>query len=378
MKPLRCATTGALHSLLFVASIFFLKSCTRQVANAPIPVWSPTAHPKNIILIIGDGMALSQASASIYWQGGLEKSVFSRFPYVAFHKSHAHDDLVTDSAAGATAFACGAKTDNGTIGEFPGGIACTTLMEEWALAGLGTGIVVSCTATHATPAAFMAHQDMRGFTENIALDYLDIPIDCYIGGGEYFFTSARPDRRNLKDSLRQRGYVLRSGTTFNRLPLDGSAPFMLFTAEREPPTASGGRKYMPRAVEVSTQFLKKRKSEGFFLLVEGSQIDWACHANDDKWLRAEMGDFERIVTEALEFASADGETLVIVTGDHECGGLSLTETKVRKQFEPRFSARIHTAALVPVYSFGPQAHIFQGIFENTELHAKIKAARPVK
>jgi alkaline phosphatase len=360
---------------LLLVSIFFTLKCSTQ--QPPVSLPAPKAnYPRNIILMIGDGMALSQVSASVYWQGGLNKSVFKQFPYVGFHKSHSNDDLVTDSAAGATAFGCGQKTNNGEIGMLPNESDCPTILEDWAAAGLGTGIVVTCTATHATPGSFIAHESMRGFTENIALDYLKTPFDCFIGGGEYYFTSKRPDRLDLIDTLKQRGYVIKRGTSFRGLPADGSAPFMLFTAEREPTTASSSRKYLPDAAEFACHYLERRKPKGFFMMIEGSQIDWGGHSNDYNWLSAELKDFEKTIQKVLAYAAQDGETLVIVTGDHECGGLSLNEGDSHKNFKPRFATRIHTGAMVPVFAYGPQAHLFQGIYDNTAIYTKMKAARP--
>src|SRR5690606_13382382 len=190
------------------------------------------------------------------------KSAFERFPVVGFHKSHSCDDLVTDSAAGATAFSCGQKTINNAIGVLPDNKPCTTILEDLDQRGYATGMVVTCSAPHATPASFIAHREIRAFTEEIALDYLKTPIDCFIGGGEHFFND-RPDRLNLEDTLKQRGYVIRRGTTFGRLPLDGSAPFMLFTADREPPTASANRRYLPDATRTACEYLKKRSDKGF-------------------------------------------------------------------------------------------------------------------
>ncbi|MEO6039461.1 MAG: alkaline phosphatase [Saprospiraceae bacterium] len=329
-------------------------------------------RPKNIILLIGDGMALSQVTAGVYWKG-LGKSVFEQFRYVGFHKSYSSNDLVTDSAAGATAFACGDKTTNGAIAQTPDNTPCTTILEDLDRRGYATGMVVACTATHATPACFIAHSELRAFTEDIAFGYLNTPIDCFVGGGEALFNQ-RPDKRNLEDSLRRRGYVIRRGTSMKGLPLDGSAPFMLFTAEREPPTASAGRQYLAPATHTVCNYLQKRSDMGFFLLVEGSQIDWACHANDRNWLKAEMLDFDATVRQALEFAASNGETLVLVTGDHECGGFSLNQSDSRQQFQPAFAARLHTAALVPVFAYGPGAASFSGIYENTEVYRKMMGA----
>ncbi|MBK8921310.1 MAG: alkaline phosphatase [Saprospirales bacterium] len=323
--------------------------------------------------MIGDGMALAQVSAGIYWKG-VGKSVWERFPVVGFHKSHSHDERVTDSAAGATAFACGHKTKNGAIGVVPPDYnPCPTILENLKSRGWATGMVVTCSATHATPASFIAHEDIRAFTESIAEDYLETPIDCFVGGGQGYFDD-RPDKKNLLDSLRQRGYVVQSGAGFGRLPLDGSAPFMLFTAEREPPSASSGRRYLPSATLKVCDYLKKRSSKGFFLMVEGSQIDWALHANDPQWLKAEMLDFDATVAAALQFAQSDGETLVIVTGDHECGGTGLNASDNKNRFTLAFSSRLHSGAMVPVYAYGPKAALFFGIYNNTEIYYKMWAA----
>lgn len=355
-------------SLLALACFLGLApACSRQ-KTATLPPAPMADRPKNIILLIGDGMALAQASAGVYW--AKQQSSFEKFPVVGFHKSHSHDDLVTDSAAGATAFSCGKKTTNSTIGMTADGQPCRTILEDLDERGWATGMVVTCSATHATPASFIAHREIRAFTDDIALDFLKTPLDCFIGGGEAYFND-RLDLCNLEDSLKLKKYVVRSGTRFNRLPLDGSAPFMLFTAQNEPGTASAGRTYLPKATRVAAEYLKKRSKTGFFMVVEGSQIDWACHANDRNWLKAEMLDFDKTINQALEFAAADGETLVLVTGDHECGALSLNKGTGKRDFRATFGSKLHTAALVPVYAFGPQADIFSGIYQNTALHTKM-------
>lgn len=357
--------------LLFVL-IFWSCAGARQheVDYAAVPF---AARPKNIILLIGDGMSLAQMSADLYWTG-VRKSIFSQFKNVGFHTCHSFDYLVTDSAAGATAFSCGHKTTNGAIGVLPpDDQPCETILETLSKRGYATGMVVACTATHATPACFIAHRNLRAFTDEIALDYLKTPIDCVVAGGRSNF-NRRFDKQNLIDSLKNKGYVVRTGTNFNRLPLDGSKPFYLFTDDHEPPTASGGRRYLPGATKMACNYLQKRSDKGFFLMVEGSQIDWSCHANDRDWLRAEMADFDRTVHQALNFAATNGETLVIVTGDHECGGLALTKGENRKDFKPAFALHLHTASWVPVYAYGPQAELFRGVYDNTDIYYKMRQA----
>ncbi len=370
------AASGGFAFYLMRILIVLLFSCFACKSGHEISIdyqavkFSP--RPKNIIFLIGDGMGTAQVSAHIYWKG-VGKTIFEKFPVVGFHKSHAFDYLVTDSAAGATAFACGQKTTLGAIGVLPPEEhPCPTILEFLDKNGFATGMVTSCTATHATPASFIAHQELRALTEEIASDYLLTPFDCLIAGGAQLFTT-RPDKLNLIDSLKARGYVVRRGTSFKNLPLDGSKPFVDFTHELEPPTASAGRDYLPRATKLACNFLEKRSDKGFFLMVEGSQIDWASHTNDRNWLRAEMNDFDNTVSAAMEFAASNGETLVVVTGDHECGGLALTASELRKQFKPTFSTKVHTAAMIPVYAFGPQAELFSGIYQNTEIYFKMRA-----
>jgi len=330
--------------------------------------------PKNIIFLIGDGMAAAQVSAHIYWAGA-GNTIFEQFPVVGFHKTHAADYRVTDSAAGATAFACGQKTTLGAIGVLPPDERpCRTILEDLDERGYATGMVTTCTATHATPACYISHRELRALTEEIATEYLRTPFDCLIAGGENLFNRSRYDKVNLLDSLRSKGYVIRRGTSFRDLPLDGSQPFVNFTHEMEPPTAPAGRNYLPTATRLACEFLQKRSDKGFFLMVEGSQIDWACHANDARWLRDEMADFDKTIRAALEYAASNGETLVVVTGDHECGGLALAQAETRRSFTPIFSAKVHTAAMVPVYAYGPRAQLFSGIFDNTDIYYKMRAA----
>jgi alkaline phosphatase len=362
------------NEYLFSLLVFlFFSACAQKPKKqiTPDPLIPMAERPKNIILLIGDGMALAQASAAVYYTN--QKSCFERFPVVGFHKSYSSDDLITDSAAGATAFSCGCKTTNGTVGQDSNGVACRTILEFLDAKGWATGMVVTCSATHATPASFIAHREIRAQTDDIALDFLKTPLDCFIGGGEDYFNN-RFDGCNLEDTLKKNGYVVRRGDNFKKIPEDGSSPFMYFTAEKEPGTASAGRRYLPEAAEIASNYLLKRSEKGFFLMIEGSQIDWAMHANDKDWFKAEILDFDKTVHKMLDFATQNGETLVIVTGDHECGGLAMAKGSSKKDFKAIFSNKLHTGALVPVYSFGPQAELFNGIYENTAIYDKMMQA----
>jgi alkaline phosphatase len=120
-------------------------------------------------------------------------------------------------------------------------------------------------------------------------------------------------------------------------------------------------------------FLQKRSDKGFFLMIEGSQIDWACHANNAPDAVREMLDFDEAIGEVLKFAEADGNTLVIVTADHETGGMALEQGHSKDSIDIEFVTGQHTAAMVPVFAYGPGAERFGGIYENTDIYVRMKA-----
>ena len=187
-------------TLLLLAVIGSFWGC-KATAPPPAPiVQAPIAEqPKNIILMIGDGMGLTQISTGLFHNNN--RFSLEKFPVVGLHKTHSANYLVTDSAAGATAFSCGRKTLNGTIGMTPDSLACETILEEMENKGYATGVVVTSTIVHATPAAFFAHQPLRVFYENIAADLVKHEVDLFIGGGLDYFTNRSVDERNLFEEL---------------------------------------------------------------------------------------------------------------------------------------------------------------------------------
>lgn len=318
-------------------------------------------------------MGLAQATVDVY--SSKNRSNLERFPVVGFHKNYSSDNLVTDSAAGATAFSCGVKTYNSAIGLDDAFRPCRTLFEKAKAEGLATGLVVTTTVVHATPAAFYAHQKYRLLYEQIASDLVDKEsVDFFVGGGKKYFENRASDGRNLYKELQRKGYAISDyfSTDIDRVQPDFTKRFGFFTANNDPLPVEQGRDYLPYATKLATNFLKQYNGDkGFLLLVEGSQIDWAGHSNNGDMLINELLDFDRAIGEALRFAIADGNTLVIVTGDHETGGLAINPKSSLKRLKLAFTLRDHTAALVPVYAFGPQAEQFSGIYENTAIHQKI-------
>lgn len=325
------------------------------------------SHVKNVILMIGDGMGVSQVYAGLTSNHGALN--IAGMKYIGFQKTYSSDNYTTDSAASGTAIATGVKTKNGMIGMSPDSLNVRSILEIADEYGLGTGLISTSAITHATPASFIAHQVNRTMYEAIALDFLASDIDLFIGGGMKHFTN-REDGRNLLSDFYHKGY-----TVYSCLDSVGSCvsdKLIVLTADvHNPPVSEGRGDMLPDATEKAIQVLDKNP-EGFFLMVEGSQIDWGGHKNDIDYIVQETVDFDRAVKRALDFAEDDGETLVIVTADHECGGLALNNGDISSgRIDASFSTKGHTGVMVPVFAAGPGADEFIGIYENTDLFNKI-------
>ncbi len=329
---------------------------------------------RNIIFLIGDGMGIGQISATLY---SVNNSLsLEQFTHIGFQKTHSANDLITDSAAGATAFACGVKTYNGAIGLTADSAACETILEELQGKGYATGLVATATIVHATPAAFAAHQPIRVFYEEIAEDFSASGVDYLVGGGKRYFDRREKDERDLIQEMEDHGYYV---TSYLEHELQDLVPspmnrFCYFAADKHPLTKAAGRDYLPDAVKLGVSYLKRRSDKGFFLMAEGSMIDWGGHANDGALIIEETKDFDRAVKEALNFARRDGETLVVVTADHESGGMALNPGSSFEAINAKFTTNGHTAAMVPVFAYGPGAERFDGIYENTEIYFKMRQA----
>ncbi|MGB2171525.1 MAG: alkaline phosphatase [Flavobacteriaceae bacterium] len=329
-------------------------------------------QPTNIILMIGDGMGLSQITAGMYANGNTTH--LEAFPFVGLAKTHSVNSLVTDSAASGTAMACGVKTYNGVVGVSAKNASpdsVLTLSEE---KGYTTGLIATSSIVHATPASFYAHVPSRRQYQDIALQLKESQLDFFIGGGQKHFTD-RKDKRNLLDEMTDWSIVNRL-KDFDKAT---SEKVGYFTNDDEPVRISEGRK--PKLADGLKSMLNKltAKETPFFLMVEGSQIDWGGHANDLDYITSEFLDFDQAIGVALNFAKANGNTLVIVTADHETGGLGISSGN-RKTFMPKggFVTGGHTASMVPVFAVGVGASSFSGIYENTAIFDKMIAVLPKK
>ncbi|MBN1599395.1 MAG: alkaline phosphatase [Bacteroidales bacterium] len=323
---------------------------------------------RNIILMIGDGMGVAQVYGGYTANKGflnLEKST-----YIGFSKTHSANKYITDSGAGGTAISTGQKTNNFHIAVDTNKQPLKTILESAVENGIATGLVVTASVTHATPASFIAHNISRYDSLDIAYDYLKNNVDIFIGGGKAHFED-RKDSVNLTDSLRQKGYEI----SYSIGDLDPASDKKLgcFVADYQPPSVIKGRgDYLPLATKKALEKLNRSKN-GFFLMVEGSQIDWAGHDNDLEFLLTEVIDFDKAVGEAYAFADENPGTLVIVTADHETGGFSIIDGDlVTGNVEGVFGTDDHTGVMVPVFSYGSGAEEFAGIYENTEIYHKMR------
>ena len=333
--------------------------------------------PTNIIFLIGDGMGLSAVSTTFYFQE--EPSQFKRFKHIGLMKTSSASHKVTDSGASGTAMAAGQKTYNGAIGVDTLKTPIQNITEVTSPLGWSTGVIATSSITHATPASFYAHVKQRSMEDEIAFQLLHSEIDFFAGGGKNFFNK-RKDSANLFSLAKEKGFLMDTmalavpgsmspGQKYGFLLTDGGMPSKL----------NGRGDFLPEATSLALELLSQNE-KGFFLMVEGSQIDWEEHGNSADGTVAEVLDFEKAVAIALDFAEKDGNTLVVVSADHETGGLSLSaklnpETGERdyKEVGPDFATSSHSATLLPVFAFGPGAKEFMGIYENTELFHKMAA-----
>ena len=350
-----------------------IKAEDSTVTDVREEITSPQ-RAKNVILMVGDGMGLTQISAGMYSNSNTLQ--LERFKNIGLHKSYSSDDLITDSAAGATAFACGVKTYNGAIGVDQDTNAVFTILEEAESKGLKTGLVATSTIEHATPASFAAHNRQRRNYEEIVLDYINSGVEIFIGGGQKTFERREMDERNISDELRAEGYTVISyvDKDIDEIDMSGIEKLMYYTADGSPLMASQGRDYLEPAAGLAINHLYNNNDKGFFLMIEGSQIDWGGHANDANWIISEMLEFDRTIGSVLDFAEKDGNTLVVVTADHETGGFAIQKGSKMDSLATAFTSDYHTGDLIPVFAFGPGSEMFRGIYENTAIYHKMRKA----
>lgn len=356
---------SSFNILLFFLLVFIFPYKTGAQETQPV---------KNIIFMIGDGMGLAQThSAMLRSQTPL---AFERAQYIGLSKTYSANNRVTDSAAAGTAMATGHKTYNGAIGVDPDKKPVENMVERVQKKGLATGIVVTKDITDATPAAFMSHQPSRKMAEEIASDITNSKVDLFIGGGRDRFEK-RKDSVNLTDQLRKKGYEIAYTLDEIKNVQSGKLAGLLASGNLKKMTEGRGN-YLPEATAQALTILKNNSPKGFFLMVEGSQIDSGGHSNNAEVVITETLDFDKAIAVAFDFADRNPGTLVVVTADHETGGMTIPSnksdfTKGESGIQYLFSTGSHTGVMVPVYAYGTGAENFSTIMENTDLPKKMAA-----
>lgn len=345
---------------------------------------------KNIILLIGDGMSLSQVSSYRLLKGGPnERIAVDTFPISGIVLTHSQDAIVTDSASSATAFSTGKKTNNGALGLDPDNQVLENFTETIDKHGYVSSLISTSEITHATPAAYASHVDLRWKTDEISLQMMDSDVMTILGGGRHFFMTEemggkRSDEVNLLEEINSTHTILTKKTDMDSFDHTNQGKVVgLFADEAlrdietpenhslEPTTSE----MLNFALKRSDQF-NQNGCKGFFVMVEGSQVDWAGHANNLDYLKREMEDFDDAVKTALDFAKNNQDTLVIVTADHETGGLLIepatptnyTSPEVKFSFNTGIGYGSHTGVPVPVYAYGPGSENFTGTLDNTDVY----------
>ncbi|SDC32740.1 alkaline phosphatase [Shouchella lonarensis] len=430
----------AFGAVLTLSAAYPVQAVDQHVAPPEDP---STKTAKNVIFLVPDGFSQSYASSyRLYKEDGLpiwdEKRMLR-----GGVQTYSADRAITDSAAAATALASGKKTNNGMVGLTPDGKEVTTMVDVAKQHGKRTGLVATSTITHATPAAFATHVQSRN-------EYLEIAnqlvhnenVDLLFGGGRHEFMPSekgglRKDGQNLIEKAKESGYgYIETVNDLETWSGDEQRLLGLFADEALQPVLERGQEE-PSLAEMTTQAINflSQEEAGFFLMVEGSQIDWGGHDNDAAYAMTEMAEFDDAVKVAVDFADTNEETLIVIVADHDTGGMAVHATdkahpsmlhgvkatggtiasKVKKNFSnlkkvledqtnfkwdsselkrlkksKDFTLELnrmisekagiawtttgHTGVDVPLYAYGVGADLFYGTMNNTDVPGKMSEA----
>lgn len=323
--------------------------------------------PLNIILMIGDGMGLYHAASAMYANGGeLTMMNLKTFGLV---RTQSASDFTTDSAASGTAYACGIKTHNSALGMDKNDNPVPNIPEKVASLGVVSGVVSTDDLNGATPAAFFAHQPKRTLTEKI---WADLPASKLIFAAAGHKQAFKNQPKATQEAINGSYTVVSS---LDDPALKGAGKVAYFPDRKETGFIKDGRTdFLPKATEYAIEFLSShtQKGKGFFLMVEGARIDKSSHSNDYPNAIREVLDFDKAVEAAIRFAEADGNTLVIISADHETGALTLRDGKPEDGYmKGIYCLTSHTPAPVMLYAYGPSSRNFTGIQENSDVSNKI-------
>jgi len=370
---------------------------------------------KYVFYFIGDGMGLSHLSLTEAFLAAKEGQIgniplnFTQFPVIGLATTYSVSNIITESSAAGTALATGEKTTNSMLGTRPDSTNLRSIAHDIHDAGYAVGIVSTVTINHATPASFYANSHSRSDYYYIAQQLPQTGFAFFGGGGFAHPTGRNNDQPSVYEAIVDAGYTVVRGIDSYRHLKEGATKIFYTQAEG----IEGDLPYaidrtaddltLPKVVEAAIDFLYDPKGKGFFLMSEGGKIDWAAHDNDAKTTILEILDFSDAVALAIEFYKKyPRETLIVVTADHETGGLSLGETsgyniffdalafqtssiaadkstaetvrKSNKEARIGWTTTSHTGVAVPVFAIGVRSTIFGGKMENTDIPKKIIAA----
>lgn len=345
----------------------------------------PVLAPKNVVLIIIDGFATAHLTATLHETG--KSSVFRKFHSIGLVETWSESG-VTDSAAAATAIATGKIVVNkqtGARGRFAGPAPSLTVLAK--RAGMSTGLVATSEITHATPAAFTARIRDRKDHALIARDMANSTLDLFFGGGGQYFlgsdfykaeseseddtaATGKPNDNypSIRPLLSKRGFIVLTDPSEIPDHPDGRRFAGLFAKEALPAAGDPGRGQLSSDLSLAAIRLLKTNDRGYFLMIEASQVDWAGHKNDADYLRAELKDTEMLIHNVL--SAVDKETLVVVTSDHECCGLSISSMS-EGNVQMKFSSQNHTGSVIPLMAKGPGEEHFRGIYHHKDIFNKL-------
>lgn len=295
---------------------------------------------KYVFYFIGDGMGVNQVNGTEMYQAeilngriGVEPLLFTQFPVATFATTFSATNSVTDSAAAGTALATGEKTYNSAISVGEDKNPIETIAEKAKKAGKKVGVTTSVSVDHATPAAFYAHQPDRNMNYEIAIDLTKANFDFYAGGGflKPNKTHDKKEAPSIYPIFEKAGYTVARGYNDYKAKAKSAEKMILIQEEGKDPSClpyaldrEADDLTLAQITESAIEFLTKGKNKGFFLMVEGGKIDWACHNNDAGTVFNEVKDMDEAVKVAYEFYKKHPkETLIVITADHETGGIGL-------------------------------------------------------
>lgn len=324
--------------------------------------------PKNVILLIGDGMGMSHVATAMYANGG--ELTITNLKACGWVRTQSATDFTTDSAASGTAYACGQKTHNSAIGVDVDDSPIANLPEKLDKKGIVSGVVTTDNLDGATPSAFFAHQPKRYMSAEIWADLPASKLTFFAAGSAEAFAEQLYE---TQDAIQKKFEIVNDLAQVS--PKAKRVGYLPPQSETASVNDNRGD-FLPATTAYAIEFLnsKAAKGKGFFLMVEGARIDKSSHNNDYPAVVGEMLDFDKAVEAAIRFAEKDGNTLVVISADHETGAMTLSNgAPAEGMMEGVFVSKGHTPTPVPLFAYGPRSQDFTGMQENSDVSNKIAA-----